>query len=475
MPAAENPTHLLLVDDEEGFRTAIAEQLGEQGFRVEQAGTGEAALERLAEFAFDILITDLRMPGVDGRQLLDEALTRYPDIIAIVITGFATVREAVDVTRLGAEGFIAKPFQFEELRHELNTAIERRRLRSENAYLRAQLRDRYRIDGMIGRTPIMMRLFELLETVAATASTVLITGDTGTGKELAARGLHDASPRRGQRFVAINCSAIPETLLEAELFGHVRGAFTGAVANRQGRLEQAHRGTLFLDEVGTMSPALQAKLLRVLQSREFERVGDSQTVKVDVRVIAATNSDLKKMVDAGTFREDLYYRLNVIPVHVPSLRERRADIPLLAQHFLEKFSTEAAATSSRGRVTLSQEAQQALMSYDWPGNVRQLENVIERAFALSPGRSQIEVSDLSEDIRQITSIRPADDFELPEAGVLLDDEVSRHEHARIRQALTKTNGNKRQAAELLGLKRTTLIEKLKRLERPDKTGARATR
>ena len=470
MPAAENPTHLLLVDDEEGFRTAIAEQLGEQGFRVEQAGTGEAALERLAEFAFDILITDLRMPGVDGRQLLDEALTRYPDIIAIVITGFATVREAVDVTRLGAEGFIAKPFQFEELRHELNTAIERRRLRSENAYLRAQLRDRYRIDGMIGRTPIMMRLFELLETVAATASTVLITGDTGTGKELAARGLHDASPRRGQRFVAINCSAIPETLLEAELFGHVRGAFTGAVANRQGRLEQAHRGTLFLDEVGTMSPALQAKLLRVLQSREFERVGDSQTIKVDVRVIAATNADLKKMVDAGTFREDLYYRLNVIPVHVPSLRERRADIPLLAQYFLEKFSRDA--LPSRGRVALSQEAQQALMSFDWPGNVRQLENVIERAFALSPGRSEIEASDLSEEIRQVTPLRPADDLELPESGVLLDDEISRYEHARIRQALTKTNGNKRQAAELLGLKRTTLIEKLKRLERVEPSNTR---
>src|SRR6185295_1888979 len=262
------PLHVLFVDDEAAFREVIADRLSDHGFKVEQTGTGEVALERLNDFAFDILITDLRLPGIDGRRILDEAFSRYPDIIAIVITGFATVREAVDVTRLGAEGFITKPFQFEELRHELNTAIERRRLRSENAYLRAQLRDRYRIDGMIGRTPIMRRLFELLETVAATASTVLITGDTGTGKELAARGLHDASPRRGQRFVAINCSAIPETLLEAELFGHVRGAFTGAVANRQGRIEQANRGTLFLDEVGTMSPALQAKLLRVLQARE---------------------------------------------------------------------------------------------------------------------------------------------------------------------------------------------------------------
>ena len=248
------PQHLLLVDDEAAFREVIAERLGEQGFQVEQAGTGEEALERLNEFAFDILITDLRLPGVDGRQVLDEAFTRYPDIIAIVITGFGTVREAVEVTRLGAEGFITKPFQFEELLHELNAAIEKRRLRAENAYLRAQLHDRFRLDGMIGRTPIMMQLFELLRTVAATSSTVLITGETGTGKELAARAIHDASPRRHQRFVAINCSAIPETLLEAELFGHVRGAFTGAVANRQGRLEQANRGTLFLDEVGTMSP-----------------------------------------------------------------------------------------------------------------------------------------------------------------------------------------------------------------------------
>ena len=394
---ADAPLHLLLVDDEAAFREVIAERLAEHGFQVEQAGTGEDALERLNEFAFDILVTDLRLPGVDGRQVLDEAFARYPDIIAIVITGYGTLREAVEVTRLGAEGFITKPFQFEELLHELNVALEKRRLRAENAYLRAQLQDKFKIDGMIGRTPIMERLFELLRTVAATTSTVLVTGETGTGKELAARAIHDASPRRSQRFVALNCSAIPETLLEAELFGHVRGAFTGAVANRQGRLEQANRGTLFLDEVGTMSPALQSKLLRVLQSREFERVGDSQTVRVDVRVIAATNSDLKKLVQENLFREDLYYRLNVIPVRVPPLRERRADIPLLAQHFLDRLVKE---TPQRGRVTLSQDAQQALMAYGWPGNVRQLENVIERAFALSPGRSQLSIADLPDEVRE---------------------------------------------------------------------------
>ncbi len=460
---ADGRQHLLLVDDERGFREAIAERLGDAGYQVEQAGTGEEALERLSEFAFDVLVTDMRLPGIDGRQVLDEAFARYPEITAIVITGFGGVREAVEVTRLGAEGFITKPFQFEELLHELQTAAEKRRLKSENAYLRAQLQDRFKLEGIVGRTPIMQQLFELLRTVAATSSTVLITGETGTGKELAARAIHDASPRRAQRFVAINCSAIPETLLEAELFGHVRGAFTGAIANRQGRIEQANRGTLFLDEVGTMSPSLQAKLLRVLQSREFERVGDSQTIKVDVRVVAATNSDLKKMVAEGSFREDLFYRLNVIPVRVPPLRERRADIPLLAQYFLDQFAREA--SPPRGRVTIAQEAQQALMAFAWPGNVRQLENVIERAFALSPGRQQILATDLPPEFQQLSMTADPADYVLPDAGVDLEHVVAKFEHALIRRALDRTEGNKSQAADFLRVKRTTLIEKLKRLER----------
>ena len=455
--------HLLLVDDETGFREAIADRLGDFGYRVEQAGTGEEALDRLNDFAFDILITDLRLPGLDGRKVLDEAFSRYPEIIAIVITGFGTVREAVEVTRLGAEGFITKPFQFEELLHALNAATEKRRLKAENAYLRAQLEDRFRIEGMIGRTAVMTQLFEMLRTVASTASTVLITGETGTGKELVARAIHDASPRRHQRFVAINCGAIPETLLEAELFGHVRGAFTGAIANRQGRLEQASRGTLFLDEVGTMTATLQAKLLRVLQSREFERVGDSQTIKVDVRVIAATNSDLKKMVEENLFREDLYYRLNVIPVRVPALRERRADIPLLAQHFLDRLAKEA--TPPRSRVTLAQDGQQALMAHDWPGNVRQLENVMERTFALSPGRAQLTVSDLPEEFHHVRAPVNPESYVLPEQGVELERLVSDFERTLIQTALERTRGNKRQAAELLHVKRTTLVEKLKRLER----------
>jgi transcriptional regulator with PAS, ATPase and Fis domain len=289
---------------------------------------------------------------------------------------------------------------------------------------------------------------------------VLITGETGTGKELAARAIHHSSPRRNNRFVAINCSAIPETLLEAELFGHVRGAFTGAVGARQGRLEQANKGTLFLDEVGTMSPALQAKLLRVLQEREFERVGDSHTIKIDVRVIAATHSDLARMVGEGTFREDLYYRLNVIPVHMPPLRERRDDIPLLVQHFLQKL----AADSGRSALTVSQDGMRRLMAYGWPGNVRQLENVVERAVTFSGTRTQIELHDFGPEIQQSPASIEATSVMFPEDGLDFDQYIEGIELSLIKRSLERTRGNKRQAAKLLKLKRTTLIEKLKRLD-----------
>jgi DNA-binding NtrC family response regulator len=457
---ADGQKHLLIVDDESALREAIAERLADHGFIVEQAGSGEEALQRLTDFAFDILITDLRLPGIDGAKVIEAALERYPEIIAIVITGYGTVKDAVEAIKRGAADFITKPFQFDALLHVLRSALEQRRLKTENAYLRSQLEDRYRIDGLVGRSRVMRELFQLLETVAATSSTVLITGETGTGKELAARAIHHNSPRRANRFVALNCSAIPETLLEAELFGHVRGAFTGAVGARQGRLEQAHKGTLFLDEVGTMSPALQAKLLRVLQEREFERVGDSHTVKIDVRVIAATHSDLAKMVAEGAFREDLYYRLNVIPVKLPPLRERREDIPLLVQHFLQKLSAE----SGRATVTISQDALRRLMAYHWPGNIRQLENAIERALAFSQGRSQIDVPDLTSDIQDQPAASESSDVWFPDDGLDFARYIETIELALIRRSLERTQGNKRQAAKLLNLKRTTLIEKLKRLE-----------
>src|SRR6202521_1814143 len=359
---AETAKHLLLVEDESLLRQAIAEQLADRGYHVEQADTGEAALTHLADFAFDVIVTDLRLPGIDGSTVVEAAIERYPDIIAIVVTGYGTVKDAVEAIRRGAWDFVSKPFQIDELLHALDSALEQRRLKSENAYLRAQLEERYRFEGVIGKSRPMERLCQLLETVAPTNSTILVSGETGTGKEVVARAIHHNSPRRMHRFVALNCSAIPETLLEAELFGHVRGAFTGAVGNRQGRLEQAHKGTLFLDEVGTMSAALQMKLLRVLQERAFERVGDTQTTKVDVRVIAATNSDLRQMVEDGQFREDLFYRLNVIPVQLPPLRERKEDIPLLAQHFLDKFR-ESAGPAPRNSLTISQEAMRHLMAY----------------------------------------------------------------------------------------------------------------
>src|SRR6478672_10142708 len=456
----DSTKHLLLVEDEPALRSVVAEQLADRGYSVDQADSGEAALGRLADFAYDAIVTDLRMAGVSGSDVVDAALERYPDIVAIVMTGYGTVKDAVDAIKRGAADFVSKPFQIDELTHALEAALEKRRLKSENAYLRAQLDDRYRIEGIVGKSPAMKRLFQLLETVAATNSTILITGETGTGKEVVARAIHHSSPRHAQRFVALNCSAIPETLLEAELFGHVRGAFTGAIGNRQGRLEQANRGTLFLDEVGTMSTALQMKLLRVLQEREFERIGDTQTTKVDVRVIAATNSDLGRMVADGTFREDLYYRLNVIPVHIPPLRERRDDIPLLVQHFLEKFRGGGPAA-----LTVSQEAMRRLMSYAWPGNVRQLENATERAVAFGGSRGQIEAADLPPEVAGAEPPSVSGSLALPDDGMDLDEFVANIERELIQRSLERTGGNKGQAAKLLNLKRTTLVEKLKRLQK----------
>src|SRR5262245_41851749 len=474
----ESKKHLLLVEDEAALREAVAEQLRDRGYAVEEAPSGEEAINRLADFAYDVIVTDLRLPGIDGGAVVDAALERYPDIVAIVVTGYGTVKAAVEAIKRGAWDFVSKPFQIDELLHALDSALEQRRLKSENAYLRAQLEERYRFEGLIGKSPAMKRLFHLLETIAGTNSTVLITGETGTGKEVVSRAIHHNSPRRLHRFVALNCSAIPETLLEAEIFGHVRGAFTGAVGNRQGRLEQAHKGTLFLDEVGTMSAALQMKLLRVLQEREFERVGDSHSIKVDVRVIAATNSDLTKMVQEGHFREDLYYRLNVIPVHMPPLRERKEDIPLLVQHFLERLARESSGTrpaspappahpapASVAPKTVSQDAMRRLMAYQWPGNVRQLENAMERAAAFSAGRAQIDMGDLPTEIQQAQESVLSSAVTLPEEGIDLDTFVENIERELIQRSLERTGGNKGQAARLLNLKRTTLVEKLKRLQK----------
>ncbi len=456
-------THLLLVDDEESLRSVVAERLIEHGFEVVQAADGESAIKALDGFAFDVIVSDLRLPGVDGRQVIDAALTRYPGIVAIVVTGYGTVKDAVDVIKRGAADFISKPFQFDELMHVLTNALEQKRLKSENAYLHQQLDERFGLGSMVGTSAAMRALFQLIETVAPTTATILIDGETGTGKEMVARAIHQTSPRHRERFVAINVSAIPETLLDAELFGHVRGAFTGAVAQRQGRLEQADKGTLFLDEVGTMPMALQMKMLRVLQEREFERIGDNRTIKVDVRVVAATNADLLKMVKDGTFREDLYYRLNVIAVHLTPLRERPDDIPLLVQNFLSKFSNREINKSPHHEIQVSQEAMRRLMAYPWPGNVRQLENAIERALALLGGRTQIELADLPPDLQPVEANAVTPSLDLPENGVDLPALIGQIEKDLIDRALSRTAQNRGAAARLLGLKRTTLVEKLKRM------------
>jgi len=448
--------HLLFVDDEPALRSLMAERLSQRGFEVVEAESGERALELLEQFAFDVLIADLRLPGIDGTQVVVAARERYPGIVAVVITGYGTVKDAVNAIKRGASDFIAKPFHFDELMHVLDKSIEQRRLASENAYLRSQLEERYQFGGILGHSRPMQALFQLLETVAQSSSTILVTGETGTGKEVVARAIHHNSPRRANRFVAINCSAVPESLLEAELFGHVRGAFTGAIAARQGRFEQAHKGTLFLDEVGTMSSALQMKLLRALQEREFERIGDNTTIKVDVRVIAATNSDLARMVAEGTFREDLYYRLNVIPVQLAPLRDRRDDIPLLVKHFLEKFA-------AARQMQVTQSAMRALMAYYWPGNVRQLENTVERAVALSAGRKELDVADLPPEMQATPQQLAPPMVDFPDDGLDLPAYLFSIERDLIQRSLQRTGGNRNKAAELLRIKRTTLVEKLKRM------------
>ncbi len=450
--------HLLFIDDEATLRGLMAERLTERGFVVREAGSGEQALELLDQIAFDAVITDLKLPGIDGSRVLEVARERYPGIVTIVITGYGTMSDALNAGKRGASDFIAKPFQFDELFLRLQKALEQQRLKSHNAYLQSELDQRHhQFSSIIGQSSRpMQKLVHVLETVAPSNSTILITGETGAGKEVVARAIHHNSARRQNRFVALNCSAIPETLLEAELFGHVRGAFTGAVGARQGRFEQAHKGTLFLDEVGTMSTALQMKLLRALQEREFERIGDNQTVKVDVRVIAATNSDLSKMVAEGTFREDLYYRLHVIPIQLPPLRQRREDIPALVKHFLEKFAPGTAMQVSQG-------AMRALMAYQWPGNVRQLENAIERAVALSAGRREVAITDLPAEVQTTPETTETLFVDFPDSGLDLPAYLAKIERDLIQRSLERTGGNRNKAAELLRIKRTTLVEKLRRL------------
>jgi len=451
---------ILVVDDEQDLRQTVAESLEAEGIEVTQVGTAAEAIERLREFAFDGLVVDLRLPDADGLEVLDAALDRYPEMLAVVITGFGGVEEAVKAIRRGATDFLIKPFQLSRLSRVLLGGFDQRRLIQENAELRAQLRVRFRFDNVIGQSDAMQKVFTTLNLVSRLNSTVLIQGETGVGKDLIARTIHHNSPRADQRFVAFNAAAIPESLAEAELFGHTKGAFTGAVSARVGRFELAHRGTIFIDEVGLMPLPLQAKLLRALQEREIERVGESRSIKFDARVIAATNTDLLKLVKEGAFREDLYYRLNVVPVTLPPLRARREDIPLLARHFLQK----SCQSNNLPARIISQEAMRCLMGYSWPGNIRQLENAVEHAVAMTGNETEIAKSTLPPEILQMSGSLLMPMVAIPDEGINFTSVVSQLERELILRCLEKTGGNKRQAARLLNLSRTTLIDKLNRLQ-----------
>jgi len=464
-----NREQILVVDDEEDLRKAIVDVLTLDGFEVDQSGSAEEAADKLSQTAYDVLITDHNLPGKTGVELLEESMVRYPEIIGIVITGYGTIETAVSAIKKGAYNYLTKPFKLVELPIMVRKGLKERHLRFENQYLRKQLDERYGFNNIIGTGRAMKRIFELVETIAGLTSTVLIQGETGTGKELIAKAIHFNSPRKDQKMVSINCGAIPENLLESELFGHVKGAFTGAVQTRIGRFEQANGGTIFLDEIGNMPVALQVKLLRVLQEREFERVGGNSTVKVDVRIVAATSSNLEQMVKDGTFREDLYYRLNVIPIDLPPLSERREDIPLLVQRFIEHFCE----THKLDLKTISPQVLKALMAYDWPGNVRQLENIVERMVALTANRPALLPADLPAEIQNRDSLNFVPLIEIPEGGINFQDVVTDMERELILQSLRKTNGNKKLAAKLLNLKRTTLIEKIKRIGLIEHMAARA--
>ena len=448
---------ILLIDDEEGSRQALTLLL-KGNYDVTSAVSGHEARQKLAMERFDVVITDLRLPDCSGIDLLKQVKSYHPATEVILITGHASAETAVSAMKEGAFDYITKPLNLEELRIILAKALEKRRLLSENIYLKKQLSDKYGFANIIGNSPAMQNVFKLMQRIIKTDSTILIMGESGTGKEIVAKSIHFNSPRQDRPFVAVHCGAIPETLLESELFGHAKGAFTGAVREKIGKFESANHGTIFLDEIGTMPLHLQIKLLRVLQEQEIERVGSNTTRKLDVRVIAATNLPLENEVRNGRFREDLFYRLNVIPLIVPPLRERKEDIVALTRFFLTKFCTEM----KRNPMNISRQALEAMEMYDWPGNVRELENAVERLVALTEIDS-IAITDLPDNIARQHGSMISFGFELNENGLDLAATVSEIETKIISRALSRSANVKARAAALLKMNRTTLIEKMKRL------------
>jgi len=446
---------ILIVDDEKNYLVVLEALLSAEGYETMTAQNANDALRLVDESDLDLVLTDMKMPGLSGMDLLVEVKKRKPEVPVIMMTAYGTIEMAVEAMKKHAYDYVTKPFQNEELKLSIRKALENYRLVKENRRLSEALSERHRYRNIIGKSKVMLRIYELIDKVAQSKASVLITGPSGTGKELIAKAIHYEGPRRERPFVSVNCGALTETLLESELFGHEKGAFTGAVALKKGRFELADCGTLFLDEVGEMSHPLQVKLLRVLQEMEFERVGGTKTIKVDVRVLSASNRNLKEDVDNGLFREDLYYRLNVMQIEVPPLRERMEDIRLLVDHFIKKYSGEA----GKNGIRLSQEAWKALYGYDWPGNIRELENVIERAVVLN-----------SEGIIELDDLPPAVSAKKEELDVgkfiphsaKLQETLDQIEEKMIRRALEYSGKVQAQAADMLGISRHLMHYKMKK-------------
>jgi DNA-binding NtrC family response regulator len=453
----EAPERILVVDDEENMVHFLTKLLRAEGFVVEGTGTGEAALDRLRDAPFELVLTDLKLPDTDGIEILKAARELHPETVVVLITAHGTIESAIEAMRAGAYDYVTKPFRASEILQVVNKALERVRLRREVVQLRQAVEQRFGLAGLVGKSAKMQEVYTQIEKFAAARGVVLIQGESGTGKELVAKALHFNSPRKAGPFVVIDCGAIPEALQESELFGHEKGAFTGAIATKKGLFEEAHGGTLFLDEVAELAPGLQAKLLRALQDGEIRRVGGTKTLRVDARVIAATNRDLAAEVRDGAFREDLFYRLNVFPIFLPPLRERREDIPLLVDHFLDRIAQDGGGPLKR----LSPEALRAMLAYPWPGNVRELEHALERAALLSEGET-ITARDLPPEILapgdELTVSLPGstEGFKETMARVIRDVEVR-----LIRRALAQSGSNRTEAARILGISRRALLYKLK--------------
>ena len=466
---------ILVIDDDPTVRDVLEMFFTDKGFAVSAVDEGEKGIELLTQEKFDVYFVDLVMPGIGGLDVLKRVSELNITTPSIVITGFAEVKTAVEAMRLGAFDYITKPFILDELLITVSRALNLTKLRQENVMLKKQLKQKYNFHGLIGVSLPMQKVYSMIEKIADTESTVLITGESGTGKEVVAKTIHYNSSRSQNPFIPLNCAAIPKDLLESELFGHEKGAFTGAVNTRIGRFELANGGTLFLDEIGELHPSLQVKLLRVLQEREFERVGGTKTVKVDVRILAATNMDLEKATHEGNFREDLFYRLNVIPVHLPPLRKRKEDIPILVDHFMHIFCKK----KKKDIIKVPPMTMEYFLTYRWPGNVRELENLIERIVILND-TGTVMIDELPERFHaeKCEKFYPVDGqyptqaqesvperssgMVLPAEGLDLNDVLNELEKGLILQALERSAGVKKKAAELLGLNRTTLLEKLKK-------------